>query len=72
MPTLMVSSADGANRNAGHPIRMQVGFRDRLVDAGLIGAERAAALQQQNGLLEPRTFGAKLFCFWGWQNIHDR
>jgi len=34
------------DRNPGDPIRMQIGFGQRLVDSRLIGAERAAALQQ--------------------------
>ena len=38
---------DGADRDADHPIRFQPGLMQRLVDAGLIGAERAAALQDQ-------------------------
>src|SRR5262249_21212861 len=33
---------------------MQVRLGQGLVDAGLIGAERTAALQQQHGLFEPR------------------
>ncbi len=38
---------DRADRDAGHPVRLDAGFVQRLVDAGLIGAERAAALQHQ-------------------------
>ena len=38
---------DGADRDADHPIRFQPGLMQSLVDAGLIGAERAAALQNQ-------------------------
>ena len=33
------------------------GLGQRLVDAGLVGAERAAALQQQGNALERRAFG---------------
>ena len=33
---------------------MQVRLGEGLVDAGLIGAERTATLQQQHGLFEPR------------------
>ena len=48
-------SVDGADRNAGDPIGMQVSFGERFVNAGLIGAERAAALQQQSDALKRRT-----------------
>ena len=44
----------GADRNAGDPIGMEVRLRQRLIDAGLIGAERASALQQQRDALERR------------------
>src|SRR5450755_3989503 len=55
-------SVHGTDRNAGNPIRVEVGFRESLVDASLIGAERPSALQQQDGLFEPATFDPKLFC----------
>ena len=42
---------DGADRGADDPIRLDAAFHERLVDAGLIGAERAAALQDQHHLL---------------------
>jgi len=53
---------DGADGNPGDPVGMQVGFGQRLVDAGLIGAQRAAALQQQGNPLEvwPRSRAARL------------
>ena len=35
---------DGADGNAGDPIGVQIGLGQRLIDAGLIGAEGAAAL----------------------------
>ena len=38
---------DGADGDAGHPVRLQPGFMQGLIDAGLIGAQRAAALQHQ-------------------------
>ena len=38
---------DGADRNAGGPVGVKARLGKRLVDATLIGAERAAALQQQ-------------------------
>ena len=48
---------DGPDRNASHPIGMEVSFGERLVDAGLIRAERATALQQQSNALERGTRG---------------
>src|SRR5882724_2631320 len=36
---------DRTDRDAGHPIRMQIRLSQRLIDAGLVGAERTAALQ---------------------------
>ena len=41
---------DGADRGADDPVRLDAGLVQRLVDAGLIGAERAAALQHQHDL----------------------
>ena len=38
---------DRADRNARNPVRLNAGFVHRLIDAGLIGAERAAALQHK-------------------------
>ena len=43
---------DGADRNSRDPVWMEIGFRKSLVDPGLIGAERASALQQQGDLLK--------------------
>ncbi len=43
-----------ADRDAGDPIRMQVRLRKRLIDAGLIGAEGASALEDQRNALERR------------------
>ena len=43
---------DRADRGADHPVRFNAGFLERLIDAGLIGAERAAALEHQNDLAE--------------------
>ena len=38
---------DRADRDAANPVRLDMGLVQRLIDAGLIGAERAAALQHQ-------------------------
>src|SRR5262245_65079880 len=43
---------DGADRNPGNPIGMQVRLGQSLIDAGLEGAERAAALQDQGDAVE--------------------
>ena len=43
---------DGANRDSGNPIGMQIRLGQRLINARLIGAERAATLQQQRDLFE--------------------
>jgi len=48
---------DGADRYAGNPIRMNTGLAQRLVDSGLIGAKRAAALQHQGD-----NFKGKVLC----------
>jgi hypothetical protein len=37
---------DCVDGNFGDPIGMQDGFGERLINAGLIGAERTAALEQ--------------------------
>jgi hypothetical protein len=44
---------DGADRNARHPIGLDARLVHRLVDAGLVGAERAAALQDQRDAVAP-------------------
>jgi hypothetical protein len=41
---------DGADRGADHPVRLDAGFAQRLIDADLVGAERAAALQHEDDL----------------------
>ena len=41
---------DGADRDAGNPFRLEIVVTQRLIGAGLIGAERAAALQDQHAL----------------------
>ena len=46
---------DRADRDSGDPIRMEVRFGEGLVNASLIGAECAAALQQQRDAFERRT-----------------
>jgi len=45
---------DGADGGADHPVRPDTRFVQRLVHAGLVGAERAAALQDENVLAETR------------------
>ena len=45
---------DGADRGADDPVGLDAGFVQRLVDAGLVGAQRAAALQHQHDLAEGR------------------
>ena len=46
---------DGADRDAGDPVGMDVGFRQRLVDASLVCPQRTAALQKQGDALEWET-----------------
>ena len=41
---------DRADRGADDPVGLDAGFVQRLIDADLIGAERAAALQHQDDL----------------------
>src|SRR5450755_1261090 len=41
---------DRPDRGADDPVRLDAGFVERLIDAGLIGAERTAALQHQHDL----------------------
>ena len=41
---------DGADRGADDPVRLDAGLVQRLIDTGLIGAERTAALQHQDDL----------------------
>ena len=41
---------DRADRSADHPIGLDAGLVKRLIDADLIGAERAAALKHQHHL----------------------
>jgi hypothetical protein len=48
---------DGADRDAGDPMRMKVRLRQRLVDTALVGPESATALQQQRDTLEIGTDG---------------
>ncbi len=47
---------DGADRDAGDPVRVEIGLGQRLVGTGLIGAQRAAALEEERDALE---FGAR-------------
>ena len=48
------AGVDRADRGADHPVRLDAGLVQRLVDADLVGAERAAALQHQHDLAEAR------------------
>src|SRR5262249_45776752 len=41
---------DGADRGADDPIGLDLRFMQRLIDAGLVGAQCAAALKDQHGL----------------------
>src|SRR5439155_2758391 len=41
---------DGADRDAGNPLRLEIEVTQCLIGAGLIGAERAAALQNKHAL----------------------
>ena len=55
---------DRANRNAGHPVDFEVGSLQRVIGAGLIGAESAASLQHQRDFFLTRVrHGAKM----GWR-----
>jgi hypothetical protein len=44
------AGVDGADRSADDPVRLDAGFVQRLIDAGLLGPERAAALQHEHDL----------------------
>ena len=41
---------DRPDRSADDPVRLDAGFMQRLIDAGLVGAERTTALQHQDDL----------------------
>ena len=56
------SAVDRADRNAGNPVGMNIGFRQRLVDASLICSECAAALQNQGDTLERKRRSKALNC----------
>ena len=43
---------DGSDRGTDHPVRLDAGFMQSLVDANLVGTERAATLQHQHDLAE--------------------
>jgi hypothetical protein len=43
---------DRADGNAGNAVRMEIGLGQRLIDAGLVGAQGAAALKQQRNAPE--------------------
>src|SRR5262249_11119431 len=44
------TGVDGPDRRSDDPVRLDAGFVQRLIDAGLISPERAATLQHQNDL----------------------
>ena len=46
------AGVDGADGGADHPIRLKPHLPHRFIDAGLIGAERAAALEHQHHLTQ--------------------
>ena len=50
-------AVDGADRCSDDPVRRDTAFDQRLVDAGLIGAERAPALQHEHRLLADGVVG---------------
>src|SRR5262245_29416058 len=41
---------DGADRDAGDPIRLEIATAERLIGPGLVGTERAAPLKDQHAL----------------------
>ena len=50
---------DRPDGGSDHPVRIDAGFMQRLVDADLVGAESAAALKNQHGLAEILHFPCK-------------
>ena len=46
---------DRADRDAGDPVGIDLGLGERGVDPGLVGAERAAALQHQGDAFKGKT-----------------
>ena len=46
------AGVDGADRGADHPVGLQPDLLHRFIDAGLIGAQRAAALEHQHHLTQ--------------------
>ena len=46
------AGVDRADRGADHPVRLDAGLMQRLVDADLVGTQRAATLQHQHDLAE--------------------
>ncbi len=47
---------DRAYRNACYPIWVQIGFIQSLIDAALIGSQRAASLENQRDAFERWAF----------------
>src|SRR3712207_9393074 len=50
--TLFRSGVERADRGADHPVGLDAGLVQCLVEAGLIGAQRATALEHQHDLAE--------------------
>ena len=49
------SGVDRANRDAGDPVGIDIGFGERGVDPGLVGAEGAAPLQHEGDAFKGKT-----------------
>ncbi len=47
-------AVDGTDRDPRHPVGVQVRLRQRLIDASLVGAQGAAALEEKSDHLERR------------------
>src|ERR1700730_1827626 len=56
---------DGPDRNAGHPVRVQIRLSQRLIDARLVSAQSTPALQNQCDALEGRAPGCDVRLAWG-------
>ena len=64
------AGVDRADRGADHPVRLDAGLVQRLIDAGLVGAERPAALQHQHAV--GRRQARHLAVFGRWRGIGSR
>ena len=66
-------AVDGTDRNSCHLVRMQVSFRERLIDAPLVSAEPSAPLQHQCDAFKRWTTAFREFLFrtrWIHQVLH--